>query len=750
MMTNTMISSAPARHGARIVAALALLALGTAQARADNVLQDLHYSAAPTGAVEVTLELAGPANDANVFTTDDPPRIAIDLPATRNESGKRRITVGNGATSAITALEAGGRTRVIIDLFRPTPFESRAEGNRLIVRVAGGDSATVANVAPAAVRDPAKRLAGTAQVTNIDFRRGTNGSGRVIMSFDSDNVGADFRDDGSGITVDFGNATVPAPLAQRLDVTDFATPVEYVDLQRGPAGARLNIRAGGRYESLAYQTGNEYVIEVVPLPDAIEAELGLGVDQLQGYTGTPVTFNFQNIPVRTVLQLIAEESGLNVVAADTVSGNVTLRLINVPWDQALEIVLRAKNLDQRRDGNVVWVAPQAEIAAYEQAQAAARLSLQQSAPLISEYIAINYGSAEEIAKLLTEDAKTGSGGGGGATGAGQDRSRGFLSPRGSVTFDRRTNTLLINDTAEKVREVRALIALLDRPVDQVLIEARIVVASETFARELGARFGISGGYEDRRGNVVTSSGSQISADRMANLALANRFAGQGSGLPVGAPGPVGGGVLVPSLADRLNVNLPVIAPAGTVGFAILGADYLLDLELSALEAEGRGEVVSSPRVITANQREAIIRQGDEVGYVTVSPQQGSIPIPNVQFKEVLLELAVTPTITQDGRVYLVMSVKKDEISGFVDTSIGQVPQINKREIATAVLVDNSQTVVIGGVYEFKSREDLTKVPFLGDVPILGNMFRKKGRSSEKAELLIFVTPKVLAVSGRPQ
>jgi type IV pilus assembly protein PilQ len=747
MMTMTIKNSALARSGARTLA-LALLSLAVTPAWAENVLQDIHYSAAPSGAVEVTLELAGPATDANVFTTDDPPRIAIDLPDTRNASDKRRLTVGSGATSAITALEAGGRTRVIIDLFRATPFESRAEGNRLIVRVAGGESATVASVASANVRDPAKRLAGAAQVSNVDFRRTSGGAGRVIVSFDSDNIGADFRDDGNVVNVDFGNASVPAALAQRLDVTDFATPVESVELQRGPNGARLAVRSSGRYETMAYQTGSEYVIEVVPVVESADDIGVLAVDP-RAYTGAPVTFNFQNIPVRTVLQLIAEESGLNVVAADTVTGNVTLRLINVPWDQALEIVLRAKSLDQRRDGNVVWVAPQAEIAAYETAQAQARLAMQQSAPLISEYIAINYGSSEEIATLLT-DTKGGQGGGGAGGQQGLDRSRGFLSPRGSVTFDRRTNTLLINDTEEKVREIKALIALLDRPVDQVLIEARIVVASETFARELGARFGISGGYEDRRGNVVTSSGSQISADRMANLALANRFAGQGSGLPVGQPGPVGGGVLVPALADRLNVNLPVIAPAGTVGFAILGADYLLDLELSALEAEGRGEVVSSPRVITANQREAIIRQGDEVGYVTVSPQQGSIPIPNVQFKEVLLELAVTPTITQDGRVYLVMAVKKDEISGFVDTSIGQVPQINKREIATAVLVDNSQTVVIGGVYEFKSREDLSKVPFLGDVPVLGNMFRRKGRSSEKAELLIFVTPKVLAVSGRPQ
>jgi type IV pilus assembly protein PilQ len=743
---NNNTARRPGLHMLAAASTLVVLAASSA-AMAGNALQDITYSAGPTGAVEVTLELNTPATDANVFTTDDPPRIAIDLPDTTNASGKRRITVGAGSTSAITAVEAGGRTRVVVDLFRPASFESRAEGNRLILRVAGNDPVAASVGGSAAVRDPAKRQAGSIDVSNIDFRRGSGGAGRIIVSFTGENVGADFRDDGRAVTVDFSNATVPASLSQRLDVTDFATPVESVELRSGQGGARMMISTAGRYETVAYQTGSEYVVEISPLVEAEEV-MGIGgVEDARAYTGTPVTFNFQNIPVRTVLQLVAEESGLNVVAADTVAGNVTLRLINVPWDQALEIVLRAKGLDQRRDGNVVWVAPQPEIAGYEQAKADARMALEQRAPLVTEYIAINYGNAEEIAGLLTEEAKQSTSGGGQQQ---QQQSSGFLSPRGSVTFDRRTNTILLNDTEDKVREIRALIALLDRPVDQVLIEARIVIASETFARELGARFGISGGYEDRRGNVVTSSGTQQGADRMANLALGNRFAGQGSGLPVGAPGPVGGGVLVPNLGDRLNVNLPVINPSGSIGLAILGADYLLDLELSALEAEGRGEVISSPRVITANQREARIRQGDEIGYVTISPAQGAIPIPNVQFKEVLMELVVTPTITQDARVYMVMAVKKDEISGFVDTSIGQVPQINTREISTAVLVDNAQTVVIGGVYEFKSREDLNKVPFLGDVPVLGNLFKRKGRSTEKAELLIFVTPKILPVSGRPQ
>lgn len=722
---------------------LGLAGMLAANAQAANTLRDIQFAAEASGEVQVTLQLDGPAGDASVFTTDDPPRIAIDLPETLNAVEKRRIAVGAGAASTITAVEANGRTRVVIDLFRASSFESRAEANRFILTIgaAGGGGVAAQVAAASSQNDPSKQTPATNAVNNVDFRRGENGGGRVIVALSNENQPADYNDSGEGVTVSFSGATVSDALAQRLDVRDFATPVEMVELSQGNAGARLRISASGNYRASAYQSGTEYVVELTPIAET-EGQGGVGIgvlDEAKTYEGTPVTFNFQNIPVRTVLQLVAEESGLNVVAADTVTGNVTLRLINVPWDQALEIVLRAKGLDQRREGNVVWVAPQAELAAYEQAKADARLALEQRAELVTEYIPINYGNAEDIAKLLTEDSKRSTGGGLTPGGQGGGQSSGFLSPRGSVTFDRRTNTLLLNDSEEKVREMKALIALLDRAVDQVLIEARIVVASETFARELGARFGVSGGYEDSRGNVLTSSGSSAATDAMANVALGNRFGGRSSGLPVASPGPSGSGIPTPAISDRLNVNLPVASPTGTIGFALLGADYLLDLELSALETEGRGEVVSSPRVITANQREAFVKQGDEIGF-PVRQGSGADSTTTIQFKEVLLELRVTPTITQDGRVALNVLVKKDEVSGFTPTG---EPTITKREISTAVLMDNSQTVVVGGVYEFSSREDLRKVPFLGDVPVLGNLFRNKGRSSEKAELLIFITPKIL-------
>ncbi|MBB5209311.1 type IV pilus assembly protein PilQ [Chiayiivirga flava] len=735
----------------RMTRAIGLFALAVSlPAAAQNVLEEISYAPGADGSVQITLHMAQPVQGAQAFTTDEPPRIAIDLPGTTNRVSERRIAIGNGATSAVSAVEASGRTRVIVDLFRSASYETRGEGSNFIITVApGAGMAAQTGVTPGLAADPAKRIGGGAAISNVDFRRTAEGAGRVVLTFDGEGAVADMRTEGQAVVVDLPGVRLPESLRQKLDVIDFATPVQTVESNVRGVDTRVTLMNSGAFETLAYQTGNEYVVEVSPIAPEDAAVAGsLTGDIEKGYVGKPVTFNFQDIPVRTVLQLIAEESELNIVAADSVTGNVTLRLINVPWDQALDIVLRAKSLDQRRDGSVIWIAPQAEIAAYEQAKADARIANEERAELVAEYIAINYGSAEDIAKLLTDESKTAQQGGGGGQGGTGQQSRGFLSPRGSVSFDRRTNTLLVNDSIEKINEIKALIALLDRPVDQVLIESRIVIATEDFARELGAQFGISGGYEDSNGNIITTGGGLNANNTMINSALVNRFNGSSTGLPVGRPGPVGGGVLVPSLTDRLNVSMPVVNPAGRLGFAVLGADYLLDLELSALETEGRGEVVSSPRVITANQREAVISQGDEIGYITVTPSAGATPIPTVQFKEALLELKVTPTITQDGRVFLAMNVKKDEVSGILQSELGDIPTLAKRQISTAVLVENGQTVVIGGVYEFTSREDLRKVPFLADVPILGNLFRNKQRESSKAELLIFVTPKVLPVAGR--
>lgn len=736
----------------RLTALAALLGAGNL-ALAAGSLENISFSAGPGGQVDITLRLSEPAAELPVFTTDDPPRIIVDLPDTRNAVAQRRIPVGIGATSAISTAEAAGRTRVSIDLFRSSAYQTRSEGNNVIVSV-GAASATATEVT-AYSADPAKRTANVTEVANIDFRRTPQGTGRIILTLAGEGAASDMRVDGQRVQVDLAGVFLPETMAERLDVSDFATPVQSVQLSRSPAGTRLDIAVNGRFEPLAYQTGNEFVVEIDPVQQVVTADGVVAEGAEPGYTGRPVTFTFQDIPVRTLLQLIAEESGLNIVAADSVTGNMTLRLINVPWDQALDLILRAKSLDKRQDRNVIWVAPQAEIATYEKAIADARIEQEQRAELVSEYIAINYGSAEEIAMLLTDESKGNSQGGQQQQQSGE--SRGFLSARGSVTFDKRTNTLLVNDIPPKVEEIKELITLLDRPVDQVLIEARIVIASENFARELGAKFGVSGADQSSSGRVITTSGSQAANNALITSAISNRYAGRnatsniGDALTIGpllegrARGPERGDIL--PAASRLGVNLPVQNPAGSIGFAILSADYLVDLELSALQSEGRGELVSSPRVITANQREASIKQGDEIGYITTTGTGTAAQI-TTEFKEIVLELLVTPTITQDDRVYLTLRVKKDELAGFTSSPVGDIPLISKREINTAVLVDNGQTVVIGGVYEFNSREDLRKVPFLGDVPVLGNLFRTKRNGTEKAELLIFVTPKVLAVSGR--
>jgi type IV pilus assembly protein PilQ len=594
--------------------------------------------------------------------------------------------------------------------------------------VAGGALAAAPAPGPAAA---APQAAARLTVSKIDFKRGDGDAGRLILQFSGAGASPDLRTQGNSVVVDVGNAALPAELQRPLNVTDFATPVQRIDAKPYAGGAQLVLSTNGAFESLAYQSGNEYVVEISPraAAPAVGAVTTATVSQAaaqvaaRGYSGRPVTFNFQDVPVRTVLQLIAEESNLNIVASDTVQGSVTLRLVNVPWDQALDIVLRAKGLDKRRDGAVVWVAPQQELAKFEQDKEDARIAIENREDLSTDYIQINYHSATTIFKALTEAKGIGgSGGGGGGNGGSGQNDNGFLSPRGRIVADERTNTLMISDIPKKIAQMRELINVIDRPVDQVLIEGRIVIATDTFARDLGAKFGI-GGTHTYSGNTAT----------------------------VGS-GATGGGT---AATRGLNVNLggPTLTSATTLpslAYTLLGSNFNLDLELSALQEEGRGEVISNPRIVTSNQREAVIKQGKEIAYVTITGgTAGTAATPNVQFKEVLLELKVTPTITDDSRVFLNMNVKKDEIERFVILqNYGTVPEINRREINTAVLVDDGQTVVIGGVYEFTDRSSISKVPFLGDIPFLGNLFKKRGRSKSKAELLIFVTPKVMRVAKR--
>jgi type IV pilus assembly protein PilQ len=603
-----------------------------------------------------------------------------------------------------------------------------AAASAAAARPEGGTAQATPALAQATAVDPATRVPGALTVSNIDFKRGDGGAGKLILRFSGDGAVPDLRKDGSDVVVDVGNASLPPALQKPLNVTDFATPVRQIDARGNGRGTRLVLSTSGPYESLAYQTGRDYIVEIVPRASsqargAVNAALAAGqTAPARVFTGVPVSFNFQDVPVRTVLQFIAEESKLNLVASDTVQGNITVRLINVPWDQALEIVMRAKGLDKRRDGNVIWVAPQAEIAKFEQDKETARIELENREDLNTEFIRINYHNAVDIYKALTEAKGIGSGGGQASGSTNNDS--GFLSPRGRLVADARTNTLMISDIPKKIEAMKRVIFEIDRPVDQVLIEARIVIATDTFARELGARFGVAG-TKQYGGNQGAISGTLED-----NVSIINDGEHK---IPGG-----------------LNVDLGLTDPAGSLAYTLLGANFSIDVELDAMQREERGEVISNPRVLTSNQREAVIRQGQEVGYVTLTGvgTGGGQALPNVQFKDVLLELKVTPTITNDNRVFLALNVKKDEVVGTLDTSIGNVPQIAKREVSTAALIEDGQTVVVGGVYEFKDTNDVTKVPFLGDIPFLGNLFKRKARNKEKAELLIFVTPKVLRVAQR--
>ena len=696
-------------------------------AAAASTLQNITYKTLPGGRVEVRMNFdSSQVPQPNIFTTETPPRIAIDFPDTTNDAARHQ-DIGVGTTTGVSAVSAGGRTRVVVELMQASSYKSSVEGNSLVLVVNNGTQSQP--VTTAATIDPSKALPSAMSgpaISNIDFQRGSNGSGRVLINFSGTGANANMHRQNGNLSVDVTNAQLPASQAQRLNVLDFATPVQSISPKSTPNGAHIDIAISGDVETSSYQTGNQYVVEVTPKKQDSK-NTNPGSEAQPVYTGSRVTFNFQDIPVRSALQLLADVSGLNLVASDTVGGSVTLRLVNVPWDQALDVILRAKDLDKRRDGNVIWIAPQKELADYEQSVADARFKAQDTAPLITTYLPISYGKAADIAKLLTSGAQQGAGGGGGASGA-AGQHRGFLSPRGSVTFDQRTNTLLINDTAEKTTELRVLVAQLDRPVQQVLIESRIVIATDQFERDLGVQWGVSGRKVNPSGQTL-SLGSGL----LSSTSTTTTYNG---------------------LQNLQQVNLPATpatgAAASTIAAAILGKNYALDLELSAAQAEGRSQLVSSPRVITANQQEADIRQGQEIGYVTYqnSSSGGSgTGTATVAFKDAVLELKVTPTITADNRVFLAINVNKDSLNRYITVpGSGQVPVIDTRSLNTSVLVDDGQTVVLGGIYEISKSDTINKVPWLGDVPGVGFLFRSTQRINDKDELLIFVTPRILSDS----
>jgi type IV pilus assembly protein PilQ len=699
-------------------AAVLLFCGATASAQEGNKLQDIQVQSLPGDRVQLTLVMSETAPEPLAFTIENPARIALDLPNTAMALSSRRQDVNLGPLDTVLTAEANGRTRVVLNLGSMVEYDTRRSGNTVVVTLGDGDNydAGTTQFASAPVSEtPSYAAPGSRSISNVDFRRNTEGGGRVIITLTDPSTPVDIRQEGGRVVAVFKNTALPAELMRRLDVMDFATPVTTVDTLRTNRDARIVISANGKYEQLAYQSDNEFAIEINPAAEAATQESGL-FSETKEYSGQRLTLNFQDIETRAVLQLLAETSGKNIVVSDTVAGNVTLRLRNVPWDQALDIVMTTKGLDMRQNGNVIIVAPAEEIAARETADLEARLAISELEPVYSEFLQVNYAKATDLASLIMADAGGNS----------------LLSERGSIGVDDRTNTLLVQDTAERLQDIRRLVATLDIPIKQVLIESRIVVVNDDFSRDLGMRLGVTAFNENSSDGLTVISGSGFGTDTMINSALDNLSdSTNGTIYPVE----------VPALNNRYNVSLPIADAAGRFSLAVLESDYLVDLELSALEAEGRGEIVSTPRVITANQKEASIKQGVEIPY----QQSASSGATTVSFKEAVLELIVTPQITPDNNIIMDLRVSKDNVGDIISTGGlgGTVPSIDTRSVETQVLVADGQTVVLGGIYETERRETINKVPFLGDIPIAGALFRSKQRLDNKAELLIFVTPRIL-------
>jgi type IV pilus assembly protein PilQ len=713
---NRSIASPTTLRGLLLLALVAMTSHAALAAESPaNKLQSVDVQPAGGDGLQLVLTTSGPAPEPLSFTIDNPARISLDLPATGLALTQRRMDVHTGGLDSVLAAESSdGRSRLVLNLDRMMPYQTRVDGNRIYVLLGANATATTVAAAPAASPAPAAVRAGRG-IQSIDFRRASDGSatGRLIVKLNDPRTPVNLRQQGNQVLVDFIGADLPQNLQRRFDVSDFATPVTGFDAMRTSDGTQLVISASGDFEQLAYQSDNQYVVEIQP-----RRKLAIQAETKPVYTGERMTATFQDIDTRTLLQLIADTSGRNIVVSDSVRGSVTLRLNNVPWDQVLDIVLRTKGLDKRVQDNVIIVGPTQELAAQEKAALAARQEIQDLAPLRTEFLQINYAKADDIAALLQAQG-----------GRGGDRS--LLSGRGQITVDPRSNTLLIQDTADSINNIRQMLAVLDIPPKQVLIEARIVVVSEDFSRDLGIRSGFTGTESNGSNGLFATTGTAAGADTILGSALTNAAAGGG---------PLSGPLTAPTGAGRYNVNLPVAGPAGSLALMVLGSDYIVDLELSAAQREGKGEVISSPKILAANQQEATISQGTEIPY----QEAASSGAATIQFKKAVLELRVTPLITPDNRLQLEINVKKERVGTVIVTTGGvNVPSIDTSEISTTVFMGDGQTVVLGGILETEHRDSVTKVPGLGDIPVLGHLFKTTGKVNNKDELLIFVTPKIL-------
>ncbi|WP_323751880.1 type IV pilus secretin PilQ family protein [Marinobacter sp.] len=669
-----------------------IIAVGLWSSLASAVtLQDVSFSSLPGERLEVTMEFDGTPPEPTGYTIERPARITVDLKDTTSAINQRSIPLGSGNAQSVTVVETKDRTRLIFNLIELVPHETTRNNNSLVMTIGGAASSVAAT--SSAPQTTVSAQSGANALAGIDFRRGKTGEGRVIVDLGSSSSAVNLTELGGRIRLTMPDLNVPVDLRRRLDVTDFATPVTRIDTFMEDGNAVVEIRPEGDYDYIAYQSGREFTVSVEKISQE-EAETRR--EEKFPYSGEKLSLNFQDIEVRSVLQLIADFTGLNLVASDTVGGSITLRLQNVPWDQALDLILKTKGLDKRQIGNVLLVAPAEEIAAREKLELETNKQIAELAPVRLDIIQVNYAKADEIVSLIQADAE-------------------LISSRGFVSSDTRTNTITVRETADKLEEIRRLVSTWDVPVRQVSIEARIVRAQTNVAEDLGVRWG-GGAFDTKGDNLVSVGGSLDTLGEATDIA-------NGSGNSFSFPG-----ALVADLA---------VTGDGASSFAIgWGSDdFLVDLELSALESDGRAEVVSQPRVVTADRQSASIKSGEEIPYQEASSSGAT----SVSFKEAVLSLEVTPQITPDDKIIMDLVVNQDS-RGEVTAGI---PSINTNEVTTQVLVANGETVVLGGIFQSEVATQTTKTPFLGDIPYLGRLFKRTEHIDERSELLIFITPKII-------
>ncbi len=693
---------------AKFLTALVMLMPMQAWAQA---LEAIDYSSLPGSRVQLELQFSGPVPEPRSFTIDDPARLSLDFPGVIVNMQQRSINTDVEMMEGINVLEAGGRTRVVLNLQEIVPYQTRVEGNKVLVVLNEAPSPGVASrvAEPVGAEGTVPGIAGLASsphIESIDFHRGEQGEALIQVRLSTPALGADIVQKGEELIATFPGAALPEELDRRLDVVDFATPVNVIDSAPSAQGALVSILMGNTlYDYLVYQFDNDLTIEIKPVS---EQQREVARRERAQYTGERLSLNFQDIEVRAILQLLADFTGLNLVASDSVSGNVTLRLKNVPWDQALDIILKSKGLGMRKDNNVLVVAPQQELATQERLELEAEQQLMELEPLQTDYIQINYARADDLANLIRGEVNN------------------LLSDRGSVSVDQRTNTLIVQDSSFSLEAIRDMVGRLDIPVKQVLIESRIVRASEDFGKDLGVRFGYS--QNIRTGNTAVSVGG----------ANAGEFTYSGRNAE-GQLEPVCTGFCTDGDNEGYIVNLPTITEGSPARLQLavgrLGS-WLLQLQLSALLSEGRGDQIANPKVITVNQGEALIETGVEIPYQETTSSGAT----SISFRQAVLSLRVTPQITPDNRVLLDMEISQDSVG---ELDVLGTPTIDTNSMQTQVLVDNGETVVLGGIYTQRDRRDRSSIPFFGTLPYVGFLFEQKSRTSNKAELLIFVTPKIL-------